>query len=182
MDIFLVRHGEASASWGEASNPGLSELGHQQAEQAAEDLKPHLGDDIQLISSPLLRAKETAKPLAKALTAEVAINDAFSEIPSPVPFDERQAWLKTFFKESWRQQPKSLHLWREHAISGLVALERPTVIFSHFLILNAVVGQLTGREETVFFAPDNASITKLKLEGGRLQLVELGRQMKTHVN
>jgi len=35
ISIYLVRHGEAAASWGESSDPGLSELGWQQAEDAA---------------------------------------------------------------------------------------------------------------------------------------------------
>jgi len=39
MDIFLVRHGEAAASWGESPDPGLSELGRRQAEVAAALLK-----------------------------------------------------------------------------------------------------------------------------------------------
>ncbi len=182
MDIFLVRHGEASAAWGQASDPGLSDLGWQQAESSAKELLAQVAGDVQLISSPLLRAQETSSPLAKLLSAEVSIDKAFSEIPSPVPFDERQAWLQAFFKQRWNEQPESLLAWRKRALDSLKALERPTVIFSHFLILNAVVGQLTDREETVFFAPDNASITKLKLEGGHLELVELGRELKTHVN
>ena len=31
-EIILVRHGEASASWQESTDPGLSELGERQAE------------------------------------------------------------------------------------------------------------------------------------------------------
>ena len=34
-EIILVRHGEASASWQESTDPGLSELGKRQAEECA---------------------------------------------------------------------------------------------------------------------------------------------------
>ena len=37
-DIWLVRHGEASAAFGEDLDPGLSALGHQQAEAAEQQL------------------------------------------------------------------------------------------------------------------------------------------------
>ena len=36
--IILVRHGEASASWEKSSDPGLSNLGVNQAEECAEIL------------------------------------------------------------------------------------------------------------------------------------------------
>jgi broad specificity phosphatase PhoE len=42
MELFLIRHGEASASWGESSDPGLSLLGQQQAEETAEALQQHV--------------------------------------------------------------------------------------------------------------------------------------------
>mgnify|MGYP001817061393 FL=1 len=56
------------------------------------------------------------------------------------------------------------------------------MIFSHFLAINAVVGQITGQPETVCFLPDNASITHLRNIGGSLELVSLGQQMQTVVN
>ena len=58
--IFLVRHGEAAASWGEATDPGLSDKGREQAECAADELASMLGDYTTIVSSPLLRAQETA--------------------------------------------------------------------------------------------------------------------------
>ena len=42
MDIYLVRHGEAAASWAQATDPGLSEFGHEQARAAARLLRPRL--------------------------------------------------------------------------------------------------------------------------------------------
>ena len=85
MDIYLVRHGEAAASWGQSADPGLSELGQQQAEQAASHLLATVPQDLQLISSPLARALETAQPLARALGKPITRNDIFREIPAPVP-------------------------------------------------------------------------------------------------
>lgn len=182
MDIYLVRHGEAAASWAQSSDPGLSELGISQAGEAAELLLAQLGPEAALLSSPLARAQETARPLATALDKAVAINSAFKEIPAPVPLPERQTWLRQFMQQRWDEQPASLHAWRESAIDELLALEQTTVIFTHFLVINAVVGQLQQRPETLVFWPDNASITRLKRQGDTLQLVALGKQMSTVVN
>ena len=183
MDIYLVRHGEAAASWTQAPDPGLSPLGYEQACTAAGVLAPRLsGSAIQLISSPLTRALETAAPLSRKLGLAVDIDEAFREIRSPVPLPQRQAWLRQFMQQRWDEQPDSLHLWREQATRRLLALERPAVVFTHFLVINAVVGQLQGSEATLCCWPDNGSITHLRHRGDRLELVELGAQMSTAVN
>jgi broad specificity phosphatase PhoE len=85
MDIFLVRHGEAAASWNESSDPGLSVLGFAQADSAAVALKERIHGQTRLWSSPLRRAVETAMPLAKMMRQEVREDDVYREIPAPVP-------------------------------------------------------------------------------------------------
>ena len=182
MDIFLVRHGEAAASWGQSSDPGLSVLGREQATQAAQVLRDSVPDDVQLISSPLARARETAEPLATALSLPVAIADVFCEIPAPVPLADRQVWLRQFMQEQWCDQPSPLLDWRAAAVQHLLGLRKPTTVFTHFLVINAIVGQVLERTETLCFWPDNASITRLRHTGKSLELVALGNEMATVVN
>ncbi|MEM9360907.1 MAG: phosphoglycerate mutase family protein, partial [Pseudomonadota bacterium] len=72
-DIYLVRHGEAAATWAQSPDPGLSQLGHQQAHDVAQALAPKLDSiEVSLITSPMLRARETAQPLANQLQQDVA--------------------------------------------------------------------------------------------------------------
>ncbi len=183
MDIYLVRHGEAAASWAQAPDPGLSSLGQEQANAAAHLLAPRLaGAGIQLLSSPLSRTLETAAPLARELGLPVHVNEAFREIQAPVPLSERQAWLRQFMGQRWEEQPASLHAWREQATRQLLALGGPAVVFTHFLVINAVVGQIQGLQTTLCCWPDNGSITHLRHCGNELELVELGAQMSTVVN
>jgi len=182
MDIFLVRHAEAAASWGESSDPGLSAVGWQQAVETAELLWPQLRGDTVLLSSPLLRARQTAEPLAEKSGRPVQDAEVFREIPAPVPLAQRQAWLRQFMDQEWHQQCDDLLLWRNMAIEHLKMLQQPAVIFTHFLVINAVVGQVLGRPETRCFWPDNGSITRMRLNGSALELLELGREMTTIVN
>lgn len=182
MDIYLVRHGEAAASWGEDPDPGLSELGHQQARMAAQDLAQCIGTDYQLVSSPLIRARETSEPLSLQLHLPVDIQDVFREVPSPVPLAQRQGWLRQFMAQQWHEQPESLLSWRDTIIGTLQCCEQPSVVFTHFLVINAVVGSVLGRPETLCCWPDNGSVTHLRNVGGKLELVALGKQIETHVN
>ena len=182
MDIFLVRHGEAAARWGEEPDPGLSAAGQQQAMQVAEKLGLSVAGNTLLLSSPLRRALETAQPLAQRVGLPVQQEVAFREIPAPVPLLQRQAWLRRFMQQQWSEQEEALVYWRDSALSHLLALNRPAVVFTHFLVINSVVGRVLRREETLCFWPDNGSITHLRRSGTGLALVELGSEMQTTVN
>ena len=182
MDIYLVRHGKAATAWGKSSDPGLSKLGQEQASATANALLPELDDEVNLLSSPLLRAVETAQALSELLSRPVVIDETYREVPARVAPDDRKAWLGEFMAGKWADQPDYLLQWRQSLYDGLVNLPASSVIFSHFLAINAVVGQLTDQGETVCFYPDNASITHLRNTGGRLELVCLGEQMQTFVN
>ncbi len=182
MDIFLVRHGEAAANWGESPDPGLSELGHQQAEVAAALLEQEITVGTQLWSSPLRRAIETAGPLARIMRQTVREDEAFREIPAPVPLAQRQTWLRQFMQQQWHAQAEDLIAWRTAALNQLLALQQPAVVFTHFLVINAIVGQVLARDETLCFWPANGSITRLRHHGAGLELIMLGEEITTLVN
>ena len=182
MDIYLVRHGEAATAWGKSSDPGLSELGKEQAGATARALSAELPDDVSLLSSTLLRAQETAQALSALMSKPVIIDDTYREIPARVTLDERKTWLGEFMAGQWVDQPDYLLQWRQSLYDRLTALPGTSVVFSHFLAINAVVGRLTEQAETVYFYPANASVTHLRKTGSRLELVSLGQQMQTVVN
>jgi probable phosphoglycerate mutase len=180
VSIYLIRHGEAAAGWGEDPDPGLSHLGHRQALQVRDELECY--DYLRIISSPLKRAQETAQPLATTLRISIELDESFREIPSPVDIDDRQAWLSGFMKQRWSEQGPDIAAWRERAWSKLFECERHTAIFTHFMIINSICCQLTEKPETLCCVPDNGSIMHLQLEGDSLELVNIGRQQQTKVN
>ncbi len=180
VSIYLVRHGEAAASWGEDPDPGLSQLGHQQALQVRDALE--CCDNLRIISSPLKRAQDTAQPLATTLRTSIELDESFREIPSPVGIDDRRAWLSGFMQQQWSAQSPDIAGWRERAWSTLFACEQHTAIFTHFMIINSICCQLTEHSATLCCVPDNGSIMHLQLEGSSLELVSIGRQQQTKVN
>ena len=182
MNIFLVRHGEAAAHWHEADDPGLSERGRQQAAASARDLLARIEPGVRLLSSPLLRARQTAEPLAEALDAEVTIAEPFRELPAPVPRAERQTWLNAIARQTWGEQDPLVRDWHAALLARLRQIREPTVVFTHFMVLNAIVGTLQADDRVVCFLPDNASVTTLAGSGEALRLIELGRQFRTRVN
>ena len=183
-EIILVRHGEASASWQESTDPGLSELGKRQAEECA-NLLLHINgiDKYELISSPLKRAIETGSKLKEKLKGNLDISSSFAEIPSPgISLEDRQAWLREIFNKKISDLKKPQAEWRKNIIDKICQIENPTVIFSHFMVINTIVGYVKKDESIVCFYPDNCSITKLNKSEDEIYLTNLGNELSSKIN
>ncbi|MEL7481966.1 MAG: histidine phosphatase family protein [Pseudomonadota bacterium] len=174
--IYLVRHGEAAAAWGNHPDPGLSETGTVQASAAARRLID-LGA-TQAITSPMQRCRETAAPF-EALTGHAArVEPAVSEIVTPDGIEDRVSWLMETMSGDW---PASLIMWRRDVVDAVRTLPDQTVVFSHFIAINAVVSAITGSNKVIAFRPQNASITTLKRDGDELLVEGFGREGDSQV-
>lgn len=179
--IYLVRHGKAAASFTDDLDPGLDELGRQQAQSACASLANLT--PLQLLSSPLLRAQETAAPLAENLQSSVTIENRVAEVPSPnLSLQERGAWLGAVMEGKWSEQSESLQSWRNHIGTCLLSIDTDTVIFTHFVAINAAVSLAEKSDKVLVFRPDNCSITIVETDGKTLQLIKRGEEAVTKVN
>ena len=75
INLLLVRHGEASESWGKHPDPGLSELGIKQSASLINNAMLKSLDSYNFVSSPKSRAKMTAEPLIKKFNKELIIKN-----------------------------------------------------------------------------------------------------------
>jgi broad specificity phosphatase PhoE len=176
----LVRHGKAAASFSEASNPGLDDTGAAQAEAMAERLAP-LGP-LPIVTSPLRRTRETAAPLERRWRFTARIEPAVGEIPSPMEAPAaRGEWLRGVMAGAWSAQSEDLKLWRQDVADALLALQRPTVVVTHFVAINVAVGIAEGDDRVIGFTPDHCSVTVLDVEDGALRLVRRGAERATQV-
>lgn len=173
-EIFLVRHGEARLPWSSGQDAGLSERGHEQAAAVAARLSS-LGA-YGLISSPLLRARETALPLCRAQCRQPQLDARFSEVPIANDVARRKAWLTDVAQGTWDDVDARIVDWREAAWAALAELPQSTIIFTHFMLINALVTRATNDPRLVSFEPDYASVTQLTLDvAGCCTLVTPGR-------
>jgi len=179
--LYLIRHGNAAGTWADSLDPGLSDLGHEQAAKIAERFANEL--PLQMVSSPMRRAQETAVPLAQAWDREPTIEIGVSEIPSPTDdMEERSLWLRAMMPGHWGDQGPDVQSWRANVVRALTDLPQDTVIFTHFIAINAAVGAATGSDKVMVFRPDNCSVTVLRSVADELQLLELGGEGETRVN
>lgn len=180
--ITMVRHGQAAAGWSDDLDPGLSEIGSHQAEAAAEALTP-MGP-LPIIASPLRRCRETAAALATLWGVEPLIDAAVGEIVSPADaagLDARAAWLREAMSGRWSQLGAEHGRWHDLVLERVLAIDTDTVVHSHFIAINVIVGAAMGDDRVVCFTPDNCSWTVLDIDGDGITIVELGRQATTEV-
>ena len=183
--VYLIRHARPSASWGgDDDDPGLDATGRMQAETAARTLLALPLRPRRVVSSPLRRCRETAAPYASAIGAEVEIDPAVGEIPSPAALApaERGPWLRKAFAGTWSQIEGDLdyEFWRARVVAA-VASHADTAVFSHFVAINAVLTALAGEARVIAFRPDHGSISTFELSDGALKLVERGAEAATQV-
>lgn len=183
--LFLIRHGEPVAGWGGVdADPELTERGHAQAEAAARALSAF--GDLDVVSSPMLRCRQTATPFAMLRGLPAVVERRVSEVAAPAGVTDRPAWLRANFPwdagvgcRQWSDVDKALRAWRYDAVRTVSALTRDTAVVSHFIAINAIVSAALNSDKTIVFRPGHASITELERTHEGLRVVTLGAEMQS---
>ena len=114
-------------------------------------------------------------------------------MPSPLEdLKARAVWLRGIMQGNWSNVDvpdgaapgfaETLVNWRQGVVEALCAVKQDTVMFGHFIVINAAAGHATGSDNVLLFKPDNASITIFETDGQRLKLIERGGEAETKVN
>ncbi len=178
--IYLIRHGRAAASWDADPDPGLDDLGIRQAEGLVDRFRPL--DPMPVLASPMARTRETAGPLLRHWQAEARVEPRVSEIPSPTDdLTARGEWLRSIAPQAYGDLGEELAAWRRDVVEALQACAGNTVVFTHFIAINAAVGTAVGDDRVVHFRPDYCSVTVLETGRDGLRLVSQGAEAETRV-
>jgi broad specificity phosphatase PhoE len=185
--VHLLRHGEVfnpdKILYGRLPGYRLSEDGLKMARDAAEAVRGH--DVTEVVSSPLLRAQETAEPIAKVFGVEITTDDRLIE--SANYFEGMKVGVGDGALREPRHWPRLwnpfLPSWGEHYLAvaermlGAVEDARDrnrgheVVCVSHQLPIWTVRRYVEGRR--LWHRPDRrqcglASLTSLTWDGDRL--------------
>jgi broad specificity phosphatase PhoE len=174
--IYLIRHGKAGSTWDDRDpDPGLNEVGRTQAEARAADWAGKR--PLPLITSPLRRTRETAAAFERLWKVSADIEPRVGEITAPDALAaKRVEWLRETLQRRWQDLDAPLQHWRENVLEALLAIDRDTVVVSHYVAINIAVGFATSDDRVTCFSPENCSCTVLDVEGRNLKVVELGAQ------
>lgn len=177
--IYLVRHGRAAAGWNTDPDPGLDDVGRHQAAEMTTRLA-QLGP-LDLVTSPLRRCQETATGLAVAWKTVPRVEPGVAEIPSPegVAMADRVEWLRLAMAGTWSAMGPRYTAFRDGVARTVRELPNDTVVTSHFIAINAVIGAALGDDRMVIRSLDNCSVSVVDVIDGVLNLVEGGHEADT---
>jgi broad specificity phosphatase PhoE len=104
------------------------------------------------------------------------------EIPTPLSLaTDRGDWLRGVLAGRWPDVAADTGRWRAELLHALQSIDEPTVVFTHFVAINAAVGAATGDDRVWSCSPAHASITELEADGSTLTLVALGAQSTSRI-
>ena len=170
--VYLIRHGEPSP---EGADPGLTARGHEQADAVGADLDRLVPGDAVIVASPLARAHQTAQPLARRREAAITTVHAVRELPSStLSLPERRIWLREALRGTFADLGDEQRRWRDEIVGYLAGRTTDTVVFSHAVVINAVLGHIAGDDRVLAFVPAHTSVTVLDVDAGAIDLVERG--------
>ncbi|MCU1426164.1 MAG: hypothetical protein JWL83_164 [Actinomycetia bacterium] len=176
MDLLFVRHAEPvriESGSGVPANPPLTDRGHEQAARLAAWLAGEHIDAV--VSSPQLRALETAAPIAAAhaLTVEVVEGLVEYDVQSDqyIPIEalkaandpQWQAMVDGRWEEYGGEDPDAFRKRVIDALDQLVArfAGRRVVAVCHGGVINAVMGATLGIDRALWFEPAYTSLSRI---------------------
>lgn len=179
--VHLVRHGRASGGWDDDPDPGLDDVGREQAERLADRFGRSGAPPPRLVTSPLRRCRETIAPLAARWATTAVVDPAVAELPSPpgVPMGARVAWLRQAMAGRWSDLGPDYETYRDGVVAAVSALPDGAIVCSHFVAINGVVGACVDDDRVLLRSLDNTSVTVVETTAGGLVLVEAGHEADT---
>ncbi len=169
MELIVIRHARPERVEGVAggADPGLTAIGHRQAEVMAEWLGTESIDALYV--SPMLRARQTCEPLARVLRLEAIIESNVREFnltdSDYIPMEElrtdKDAWDAWIAKDHLTPRPE-FHRDVRSAVEDIVANHRAekVVVVCHGGVINSVASLVLGMDGAMFFSPDYSSINR----------------------
>ena len=183
INLIFIRHGEASDAWDNHPDPGLSKAGINQANELLQRKELNNLENYSFISSPKLRAIETAKPLAKKFNKEIEIDKSFIEIPSNgIDINKRQSWIKEIMKSKKKDLPDHVKLWIDNIYRKTNTIKNNSIIFTHFMVINALISEITNSEMLIYFNPGYTSIVTVEIKNEKISSFFIEESKKTFIN
>ena len=183
FEIIFVRHGEAESSFGTHPDPALSKNGVEQSLKLIHHDQLQSLEDFIFISSPKLRAIETARPIANKFNKEIKIDETFIEIPTEnIEMDQKQNWLKQLVQKEKKQLPDQIKTWDKNIFEKIRSFNQNTLIVSHFMVINSILSTLSNNKNLLYFYPGYTSVTKIINIDGKLSHFFCEGSKKTLIN
>ncbi len=176
MELVIIRHGRPNHVEGTDgdADPDLAEIGHQQAERVGEYLATSRIDLV--VTSPMVRARQTAAPLARMLGVDPIVVEGVAEYDrhdtSYVPAEINRARMQAGEEvPAWGDPLGALSddervQWTAGVARGFrdIIAENPgrrVAVFCHGMVTSVWFAEVLGIDDTLRFTPDYCGVSRM---------------------
>jgi probable phosphoglycerate mutase len=180
VELLLIRHAQpvrVERTDGLAADPPLTELGHAQAKAMAAWLSEERVDAVYV--SPLLRARQTAEPLAALFGLEPVVVEELAEYdrhePHYIPLEDLRAMRTEGDTQRWQEllagnDSDERRRWRDElvpAFEAIIDANRGKVVAAvcHGGVINGYISHVLGMERPMVFEPYYTAINRVLAAG-----------------
>ena len=78
--------------------------------------------------------------------------------------------------------PENIAKWKDNIISKTITFSEDSVVFTHFMVINALLSELNSETMLLYFYPDYTSIVKITIEDGEFKNFSTDKDKKTFIN
>lgn len=103
-----------------------------------------------------------------------------SEIDTPEGIGDRVVWLRNLMAGQWPDD-ETLNAWRTNMLAKVERLPDNSVVFTHFVAINALVGLIDASKDVLVFRPGYCSVTQLERTSAGLRVDSKGSEAATRV-
>jgi probable phosphoglycerate mutase len=172
MDLVLIRHGLPERR-SDTADPPLTPVGLDQAERVARLLARERIDAV--FSSSMIRAAQTAQPLARLLGQEIQLHDGLVEYDrgsgAYTPLEDlKRDNYEAYTAYIARNAGADLDAFQKtvvDSLEGIVAAHRSksVAVFCHGGVINVWTAHVLGMAPRLFFEPAYASVHRYMCAG-----------------
>lgn len=179
VHLYVIRHAQPNdeSETGGHGDPPLSDLGLAQAQAICSHLERETIDHI--VSSPMIRARQTAEPLAAALGLEIEFDDDLKEAGWQLgAYIRTEENLQHFIEEmandpEYLYRPEGREAFTDRVMGSFtrIATENPgktVAVFCHGMVTTSLVSTALGivpRSDQLH--PDYSGLTRIQASPGR---------------
>ena len=167
--LVFVRHGKSIHGFDRALDSPLSETGRTQAAEGARRIAAAF-PAMPVLTSPLARAVESARALAGLWSSPLAVHSQLTEIPVPgAPGIDnptgRRSTLEALMAARYPDLPADVQEWRRHLLDFIAGVRQDSVLYTHYLTINAVVGAMRSDDRVVVCDPAHGQPIEITMDG-----------------
>ena len=78
--------------------------------------------------------------------------------------------------------PDYVKLWSKNIYGKTISFKENSIIFTHFMVINALISEITNSETIIYFHPGYTSIVKIQVDNEKIKSCLLEDSKKTHIN